>query len=1434
MTGENYNAAIDVAQQQIEAQKGKDKDLGSLIGQYQDTFFSAVDQFQGLDTALKLTSPEATQHFDKGKKEVSSQLLRIAARGQWLTEHPVQTNDSKDPVKSEKAQSPENHDNFDTLASGLKNTLDQYREHLFLIAQIDEKQQDAERAAQVVSALDMQRNGGGVTDDQPYTEALSRALFGEKGAGGYSEVKKMLVNNPNLPPEFKAAREAGIDEALRVLAGQKTTFDQQQVVKTKYSAFIDFRASKGGNRITFTEAGMALPEGEKVKMMTELANLKIQVEDDVDGATAPKDSEGFYLGKALFQGNDVDRARVTLADFKVKNSSSFELIQKDPAGAREKLGDKMFRIVQETEMMLSHIEKATTEHKDFFDGVKAAGAGDIIGAKKLLKKYVAEHEGKPIESDAADFVGSAKAELRQIALTQVQEVKAKFAQFEKPIQFIPQVGPNPEYDVYVKNVECLTKIEEAVTQGKFTDFSDAFNAFSGMLPKGSAGFNDAGQYNFLADEVKLDEGKDGLLGLARKYRGLGATDAKYYALAEQCFQQYFAEHLEKVAAKGASIGELREKYHSSPRFQADITDKVKEAKVVWESREKAMKGSANYDEWLKQNQWNENTVRSTFETAALQQIQPQEVLETQQDLVSKNPGSMGADSAAWQEFANMKGVDWQNTAKGFRMTDQELDNLIQQLPADMALIALSGGLGAAAGELVSGGIMRAGLDVAGREALEFGVSSGLRQLGGYAGGLLVENTVFSASHSVLNGMRTGKFSIAHFDEFSHEWKDSLKVLGGLGLIGRASHGLGISSEAFGKTVAELGLGKGAVRVAGAAGTTAGMGVELGGMGALNGQLTVNDLAMIAGLKFGHWAPGKIAELAETREVRVINTRTKNDTPITPVDPSLGKDMPIETPDLAHGGDVRVGGERPIKSVPASSDAMVASDITAERIRFLDEITPLVQKLDQTEDMQPLQQLIVNAHQVLERVRQARDKSMQNGDDIADVREINKKMDYLQRGIDNAELSIIKQDPEKYMKEFEECDPKRARSFYDLYELDPEYFPELLQEFRKSKKISDTLKNERSSLHSDPIDLDKFESLCTSSNDRILLEYLRGNISESDYLQQVRGGGFEGFNHGGSSNELAPIEKLKVFQEISKKLLEIEKSALSPEERIKQQAILDGAIEMLKDGTTGAQYSTGANSNIWEGLSQSQGNLLSSAEMGRRGIIRRSGEGDLMGGEHQADSIYASVAADGLGTARAYAQLNGHVEGYLQPQYLDVPVLENRINTIRKALTKMHQSGVDDYSESKIPGLECSILERQLVLYEHGLKIKQTMESANQIPYPVVLGFDYRGSMPSLANRALGGGLSGEVSINSASIDLNQNLQRIYVPHENIADAQAQVLRIFGSDVASRVRIYSIETLDFVNQSRPTLYNNAHQRTYKSLAMQQERRLQKLEKIATSP
>jgi len=663
---EGNDQTIDSAQKRLESQREqqKDKDLAATIRKYGDAFFKEVDSFQGLAPNVK--SPDAKTYFDEGKGEVSSYLLRLAARGQWLLDHPVEAvtvEDEKDKKTGKKESVPvpkENVDNMDALATSLRGSLAKYRENLQVIIQVDASVEAAQKENEIFEKLEKDKKSG---KDVQWQLDRAIALF--------AQAKKGLVDAPNLPADYRGKRESLIEKYLGKLVDKKIALELQKSPDQD-------------------------PE-----------NIKARVLESVDALSSPKIMEQYWLGLRMFEKGKLPEAKVALLQFRDKDMKAIEFQE------NKKLKGSESQYLEKVQTTLDEIDGLEKGNKEFFEGARLMDEHDFIGAKAAFKKFLAEHENDKIEVGKPDFRLKARTELRNIALLQVADVKGKFLVVPKPTTTKLVDAGNGKFmdqsEMYDSYLQAIDQIEKLIRGGKYNDYTDAYNE----VMKGKK-FPDDVNFNFLSDEASLDKGKGQLLELARKYRA-----NKQYDLAEQAYMQYLSGHMNQLLEKDQKLsyeGFLR-KYDSSPKLNSAIQKRIDEEKGKHDAKA-AKLGKA----WAEENTWNESEIRSQIWKEAYSQMLPTEVQNRQAEIDGMGQASFDTPEAkaAWEELANMKGLHNKGTWKEpFSLSDEQLMNVIMTVPLLFAR-RLPG--------RVTGGLMQGESAMLGRNALALGSRGGLLRM----------------------------------------------------------------------------------------------------------------------------------------------------------------------------------------------------------------------------------------------------------------------------------------------------------------------------------------------------------------------------------------------------------------------------------------------------------------------------------------------------------------------------------------------------------------------------------------------------------------------------------------------------------------------------------------------------------------------------------
>ena len=885
MAGEN-DQAIDAAQAQlVEAQKKEaagavEKGVSEREAKYEtlglfEHVFKAggtVDVFQALDSTLYLkNSPAAVGYLDKGKGEIAGFLADMAARGKKLVDPETKGSDLATETSA-----------VTTLGDRVRETMETYKAKLEPISSIITL--GAESFPLVRKVWDDGRQfEEGKIPAKEFIGELDLAMFGintgGEGVGGISGVRKLINNEPGMPQDFLDEINANFSQqTLNDFSARKTQIQQQEIISTaetaekeKYSKFITLKKPEktGGEwEIEWTAEGKKLTEEKQLEIIKALGVIKLKNEEQLEETTSPEIMAQFYEGKRLFEAGDLEKAKKAFEEFR-DHDMKLKKFKKNPKLMENSKSylDRTNDYLKQIEEGQKGIDKIVEANKDFFDGQKLAQAMDIYGAIKLFNKYLLEADQRWLaHPDYPDYSKEAREFLKRIALTQLEQVKEKFKVLTKPPEIVTvysHVGtvrlgndvPNPDYPQYLTCQKVIGEMEKGIISGKYKDFKEAYDALG-------AGLNLNSNFNPLGDEMRIEnEGREGYLQLAIKYR-----KAKQFDLAGEYFSRYFGDKLKETGKTTITMEKLRAKYIVDDKFNQKIQARVSEAKEKYKTTQEGEdyefpNGRNNdgklYAELHPFGEKEEKEVYNKLVNAAISQIYPLEVQKEQNSRFQTDPTSIGGqyEQNAWGEFMNMQGMHGQGKwYEMFAVSDATLDGIIQQLPLQIALIAVSGGVASVAAKAVGGAFVGA---FGGAEAIAGmgAYARGLTMLAGAAGAFGAETFVFTSSHALLNAAATRRFSFDTFGEFLEEWYENIKVMGVLGQAGKISEALK-GATVLGEE--SSGLQKVASAMEKISGKITGFGLEMTALGALSGKLTPNDLAMMLGLKLSHAVVGKVS------------------------------------------------------------------------------------------------------------------------------------------------------------------------------------------------------------------------------------------------------------------------------------------------------------------------------------------------------------------------------------------------------------------------------------------------------------------------------------------------------------------------------------------------------------------------------------------------
>lgn len=384
----------------------------------------------------------------------------------------------------------------------------------------------------------------------------------------------------------------------------------------------------------------------------------------------------------------------------------------------------------------------------------------------------------------------------------------------------------------------------------------------------------------------------------------------------------------------------------------------------------------------------------------------------------------------------------------------------------------------------------------------------------------------------------------------------------------------------------------------------------------------------------------------------------------------------------------------------------------------------------------------------------------------------------------------------------------------------------------------------------PEEIAEFEKLC-GAGDKELIQYLREKNKNSPEAFDAWEKILEQSANKDNSTHLSSLDKVEMYLKIKDNIQRFERGELTDAERAIStdpaywKSVYEESMTMLRDGQIGSDYSHGTDSRLWGGLESSGGTLLSAAELGRRGIRRQSGEGESSGATLN-DAIYVGAGLDGIGTAIAYGKANRNLDGYRSPAYLDPAILSQRIARFERLVAEMDARGVTDMNDlaetqaitkawgiDKFPGLGKHTLERELSLMREA-QVAQQKGLVPPEPYQIIFSFRDPNAPAAVVERGYGTALSGERSLLASTVSLSSQLDTVYVPKANIAEARAHLERVLGPERAATVRIYSIESLDVVAGMKGPLYSKVRDTTFGALEGTQGGRMMLIDRTQLPP
>ncbi len=225
-------------------------------------------------------------------------------------------------------------------------------------------------------------------------------------------------------------------------------------------------------------------------------------------------------------------------------------------------------------------------------------------------------------------------------------------------------------------------------------------------------------------------------------------------------------------------------------------------------------------------------------------------------------------------------------------------------------------------------------------------------------------------------------------------------------------------------------------------------------------------------------------------------------------------------------------------------------------------------------------------------------------------------------------------------------------------------------------------------------------------------------------------------------------------------------------------------ELSAEGAFAASKYHGTNSDMLDGLAETDGQLLSAEDLHQRSVTQSTGEGDTFSGRSGRKTfISVGEGEAGFGASLAYADATLSSNHYNVQRYTfdelqdEIQRLERLVDGFNTgALVDMPVAGIDSGKfRSRLAQLQDEMAVRMRFPADHARRIGGPENLQN---FPIMFEFDADG----LASRSRGlpGGqpLGGEGWIDEA-IDLRTRLRRVYVPEANVEEARTRLAAILG-------------------------------------------------------
>jgi hypothetical protein len=218
---------------------------------------------------------------------------------------------------------------------------------------------------------------------------------------------------------------------------------------------------------------------------------------------------------------------------------------------------------------------------------------------------------------------------------------------------------------------------------------------------------------------------------------------------------------------------------------------------------------------------------------------------------------------------------------------------------------------------------------------------------------------------------------------------------------------------------------------------------------------------------------------------------------------------------------------------------------------------------------------------------------------------------------------------------------------------------------------------------------------------------------------------------------------------------------------------------------------GTGSAMLGGLEKTDGEILSAAELARRGHAQPTGEGSsFSGADGLKEDISIGHGESGFGTSLAYADVADSLRHY-NPELLTWHELNTRIRDLQDSLRSFEKlrSSLPERGPLASPLDSRAKIEEKLARLNAELRHRLTLKPWDprriggrdgMESYPVMFEFDTAGLPVEHRGIRPGGALGGEASVN-APIDLRTRLRRVYVPADRVPEVTGRLQKLLGHD-----------------------------------------------------